>query len=98
MEARCFGGKRDFCPFKKSGGKHGGSWGEAGGKLGEARYFFGKHASWCVKLLEKMGEAIAPSTLFIILKCLMEDHGVKRLGPGRSPGDSSRILPALVGS
>ena len=46
----------------------GGSTGEAGGKLGEARYFWGKHAFCPLKFLEKLGEAIAPSTLFIILK------------------------------
>ena len=84
--------------LKKKRGKHGGSRGEAGGKLGEARYFLGKHAFWCVKFLEKLGEAIAPSTLFIILKGVMEDLGDTRVGPGRSPLDSSRDLPALVGS
>ena len=42
--------------------------GEAGGKLGEASYFWGKHAFYVLKKCEKMGEAIDSSTLFIILK------------------------------
>ena len=42
--------------------------GEAWGKLGEASYFWGKHAFYPLKNCEKMGEAIEPSTLFIILK------------------------------
>ena len=46
----------------------GGSMGEAWGKLGEAGYFWGKHAFYPLKNCEKMGEAIEPSTLFIILK------------------------------
>ena len=43
----------------------GGSMGEAGGKLGEASYFWGKHAFYVLKKCEKMGEAIDSSTLFI---------------------------------
>ena len=42
--------------------------GEAWGKLGEAGYFWGKHAFYPLKNSEKMGEAIEPSTFFIILK------------------------------
>ena len=63
-------GSTFFAPSKhrKNGGKHGGSTGEAGGKLGEARSFWGKHAFCRLKILEKTGEAIAPGTLFIILK------------------------------
>ena len=49
-------------------GKHGGSTGEARGKLGEARDFWGKHAFGPLEILEKLGEAIGSSTLFIILK------------------------------
>ena len=41
--------------------------GEAGGKLGEAIYFWGKHAFYVLKKCGKMGEAIDSSTLFIIL-------------------------------
>ena len=46
----------------------GGSMGEAEGKLGEASYFWGKHAFYVLKKCGKMGEAIDSSTLFIILK------------------------------
>ena len=42
--------------------------GEAGGKLGEASYFWGKHAFYVLKKCGKMGEAIDSSTLFIILQ------------------------------
>ena len=42
--------------------------GEAWGKLGEASYFLGKHTFYPLKNCEKIGEAIEPSTLFIILK------------------------------
>ena len=45
----------------------GGSTGEAWGKLGEARYFWGKHRICTLEFLEKTGEAIGPSNLFIIL-------------------------------
>ena len=41
----------------------GGSMGEAGGKLGEAHRFWGKHAFWPFEFLEKAGEAMAPSSL-----------------------------------
>ena len=63
-------GSTFFAPSKprKNGGKHGGSTGEAGGKLGEARDSWGKHAFCPLKILEKLGEAIGSSTLFIILK------------------------------
>ena len=52
----------------KSGGKPRGSAGEAWGKLGEARYFGGKHRIRTLEFFEKTGEAIGPSNLFIILK------------------------------
>ena len=68
-------------PPQNSGGKHGGSTGEAGGKLGEARYFVGKHAFWCVKFLEKTREAIGPSNLFIILKTMIRVQGDEGYGP-----------------
>ena len=51
--------------------------GEAGGKLGEASYFWGKHAFCVLKKCGKMGEAIDSSTFFIILK------GGKGVGGGR---------------
>ena len=57
-------------PLKKPVGndcRTGGSRGEARGKLGEASYFWGKHGSCAPEFLEKTGEAIGPSTPFIIL-------------------------------
>ena len=62
-------------------GKHVGSTGEAGGKLGEAHCFWGKHAFWPFEFLEKAGEAIAPSNLFIILKRMIRVQGDEGYGP-----------------
>ena len=59
----------------------GGSIGEAGGKLGEAIYFWGKHAFYVLKKCGKMGEAIDSSTLFIILKGGKGGGVVGRRGP-----------------
>ena len=66
--------------------------GEAGGKLGEASYFWGKHAFYVLKNVRKMGEAIDSTTLFIILK-RWGKGGKARAVRGR--GVSSRILPAV---
>ena len=78
----------------KTWGKHGGSTWEAWGKLGEARSFWGKHAFCPFKNLEKTGEAIEPSTLFIILKCGIWEWGDEGCAPYVAYGVSSRILPA----
>ena len=59
----------------------GGSTGEAWGKLGEARYFWGKHRICTLEFLEKTGEAIGPSNLFIILKRMIRDQGDEGYGP-----------------
>ena len=55
--------------------------GEAGGKLGEAHHFWGKHAFRPFEFLEKAGEAIGPSNLFIILKRMIRVQGDEGYGP-----------------
>ena len=69
--------------------------GEAGGKLGEASYFWGKHAFYVLKKCGEMGEAIDSSTLFIILKGGKGGGRRRGVRPVRGRGVSSRILPAV---
>ena len=78
--------------------------GEAGGKLGEAIYFWGKHAFYVLKKCGKMGEAIDSSTLFIILKGGKGGGVVGRRGPYVAEGSllefyqRGPVLPAWAGS
>ena len=70
--------------------------GEAGGKLGEASYFWGKHAFYVLKKCGKMGEAIDSSTLFIILKGGKGGGG--RRGPYVAEGSLLEFYQQWAGS